>query len=58
MIKTLDVESSNYEVLDFSLRLLTSIYKTNKNIKDNLLILSIIYIVGVLVGVISDILFA
>lgn len=34
------------------------LFKTNKNIKDNLLILSIIYIVGVLVGVISNILFA
>lgn len=34
------------------------LFKTNKDIKDNLLILSIIYIVGVLVGVISNILFA
>ena len=32
MIKTEYIDSSNYEVLSFSLRLLTSIYKTNKNI--------------------------
>ena len=32
MIKTEYIYSSNYEVLSFSLRLLTSIYKTNKNI--------------------------
>lgn len=32
MIKTKYIDRSNYEVLSFSLRLLTSIYKTNKNI--------------------------
>lgn len=32
MIKTEYIDSSNYEVLSFSLKLLTSIYKTNKNI--------------------------
>lgn len=32
MIKTKYIERSNYEVLNFSLGLLTSIYKTNKNI--------------------------
>lgn len=32
MIKTEYIDSSNYEVLSFSLRLLTGIYKTNKNI--------------------------
>lgn len=32
MIKTEYIDSSNYEVLDFSLRLLTSIYKTNKDV--------------------------
>ena len=34
------------------------LFKTNKNIKDNLLILSIIYVVGVLVGVLSSFLLA
>mgnify|MGYP004705876467 CR=1 FL=1 len=32
MIKTKYIDRSNYEVLNFSLGLLTSIYKTNKNI--------------------------
>ena len=32
MTKTLNLSSSNYEVLNFSLNLLTSIYKTNKDI--------------------------
>lgn len=32
MIKTKCIDRSNYEVLNFSLGLLTSIYKTNKNI--------------------------
>lgn len=32
MTKTLNLSSSNYEVLNFSLNLLTSIYKTNKDV--------------------------
>ena len=32
MTKILNLSSSNYEVLNFSLNLLTSIYKTNKDI--------------------------
>ena len=30
------------------------LFKTNKNIKENILILSIIYLVGVIVGMIID----
>lgn len=32
MIKTIYLSSSNYEVLEFSLNLLTNIYKTNKEV--------------------------
>ena len=31
------------------------LFKTNKNIKENLLILSIIYFVGVIIGLIVDV---
>ena len=33
MIKTIYLSSINYEVLEFSLNLLTNIYKTNKSFK-------------------------